>query len=318
MRILVTGAGGFVGRWLVADLEAAGHEVIAHRHADLDVTDAASVRDAVTSSGPQAICHLAGIAFPPEANRDAAATLAVAVDGITAVTEAVRGAPDPPALLVAGSSEVYRLPMPSDEPLTESAPLGPRTSYGRAKLAQEGIALAFAARDRARVVVTRSFNHSGPGQRADYVLPALAARISAARLDPAPAIRVGNIDVARDITDVRDVVRAYRLLVEGMVDGAVAAGGIVVNVASGRAHRLRDLLGELCRLAGVEPDIVVDRELVRADDPPVIRGSAAFLRSLTGWEPRIPIEQTLADLWSEAVNPPAPNLAATVTADPSR
>ena len=299
MKVLVTGAGGFVGRWLTKELDEAGHEVIAAGHSDLDVTEVVAVDAVMRRHSPDAIAHLAGVSFAPAAAADPEGTLRLAVNGTLSVIEAMRRQARTPALLITGSGEVYRTPSPGDGQLTESSPLGPRTTYGRAKLAQEAIALAAATADDLPVVATRSFNHTGPGQGRMFVLPALADRLRASRDQARPSILAGNLDVRRDFSDVRDVVVAYRRLLEGLVDGSISGGGAVVNVASGRSFLLRDLLDELCRIAGVQPSVEIDPSLVRADDPPEIAVSAELLRTLTGWQPRIPIERTLADLWAD-------------------
>ena len=184
---------------------------------------------------------------------------------------------------------------PEDLPLRESAPARPRSAYGRSKLLQEQTALTD-GRDRGvAVAVTRSFNHTGPGQRPEFVAPALARRILAARAEGRSDIVVGNIDVRRDFSDVRDVVRAYRLLLEGLAAGTVPTG-TVVNVASGRSVSIREVIALLADLVGVTVEPRVDPALVRVDDPPELVGDISLLRTLTGWEPRIPLRQTLADL----------------------
>jgi GDP-4-dehydro-6-deoxy-D-mannose reductase len=304
MRVLVTGASGFVGRWLTETLGGAGHEVIAIGH-DVDVLDADSISQALIDASPDAIAHLAAIAFAPDASADPAAAFSVAIGGTLNVLEAARSAERPPAVLVTGSSEVYGAPRSDDLPLRESAPLMPRSPYALSKAAQESVALAYAARFGMRVAVSRSFNHAGPGQRPVFVVPALAERIRALVAGDASDIPVGNIDVRRDLTDVRDVVDAYRLLLEAALEGTVPRGGIVVNVCSGRSIAIRFVVEELCRLAGVEPVIRVDRDLVRPNDPPEIRGDATLLENLTGWRATTPLTTTLADVWASVAGIPA-------------
>jgi GDP-4-dehydro-6-deoxy-D-mannose reductase len=133
-----------------------------------------------------------------------------------------------------------------------------------------------------------------------FVLPALARRVAAVRRGDSPLLVAGNVDVRRDIGDVRDVVRAYRLLLEGLAEGRLGPEPIVVNVATGRAESIRSMITRLCALAGVSPEVRIDPALVRADDPPEIRGDATLLRELTGWRPEVPLELTLADLLAEA------------------
>lgn len=300
MRILVTGAGGFVGRWLTRELELAGHEVIAPRgRAALDVTDAEAVAATIRSAAPDAVAHLAAVSFGPDARSDPALALRTTVGGTVHVLEGVRHRSPSPAVLVSGSSEVYGRPRPEELPLTEESPLRPSSPYALSKAAQEGVALAYAARHGLRLAVTRSFNHAGPGQRGVFVLPALAERLRAVARGEATDVATGNLDVRRDFTDVRDVVRAYRLLLERLVDGHIASGGAVLNVASGRSVAIRELLAELCRVAGIEPVIRSDPALVRHDDPPDISGDPGALVRLTGWRPERPIESTVREIWEE-------------------
>lgn len=296
MRVVVSGATGFVGHWLIRELNAAGHESIATPPSSvLDITDEAAVARFLAEARPDAVAHLAGMAYGPDAARDPASAVRVNVGGTEVLLAVVASMGRPIPVLVAGSSEVYGRPRPEDLPLTEAAPTRTDQPYGRSKLAQERAALALADRHDLPIIVTRSFNHTGPGQRAEFVAPAFARRVLAARAAGAREIRTGNIDVRRDLGDVRDVARAYRLLLEGLADGALGKTR-VVNVATGRSVSIRAVLSILCRLADVQAEPVVDPALVRPDDPAEIIGDAARLRELTGWAPEIDLERTLADL----------------------
>jgi GDP-4-dehydro-6-deoxy-D-mannose reductase len=296
MRILVTGAGGFVGRWMVKDLDAAGHDVMAAPpRTELDIGDAAGIRALLDRARPDAVIHLAGLAYGPDATRDPAEAERVNASGTALLMEGLAASGLGAHVMVAGSSEVYGVPDPAELPLTESSPVGPVSAYGRSKLAQEEVALSAGGRTGLRVVVTRSFNHTGPGQRPEFVASALARRILAARTEGRREISVGNVDVRRDIGDVRDVVRAYRLIVEGLRSGTVAPGS-VLNVATGRSVAIREMIDLLSDIVGVPIAPRVDPDLVRANDAPEIVGDASRLRALTGWEPRIPLRQTLTDL----------------------
>jgi GDP-4-dehydro-6-deoxy-D-mannose reductase len=305
MKVLVTGANGFVGRWLTVELANEGHDVVAAPpHAALDITQAGPVREWVAGERPDAIVHLAAVSFGPDARRDPEGTFSVNVLGTAVVLDAARRVPHPPIVLVTGSSEVYGSPDSSDLPLTEAAPTVPSSVYGLSKLAQEGVALAVARAAGVPIIVTRAFNHTGPGQRPDFVVPTLARRVVALKRGIEPIIRVGNVDVRRDFLDVRDVVRAYRLLIEEGAAGRLGGEGLVVNVASGRSVAIRSIIQRLCSMAGCQPRISIDESLVRADDPPDIRGDASLLGRLIVWAPRIPLDQTLADLLNEASSEP--------------
>jgi GDP-4-dehydro-6-deoxy-D-mannose reductase len=218
------------------------------------------------------------------------------VGGTVALFEALRGLGLRPPVLVSGSADSYGLPRKSDLPLREDAPVAPCNPYALSKLAQEGVCAEACLRDGLQVVVTRSFNHTGPGQRPVFVVPAMAARVMAVKRGLARTIPAGNVEVRRDLTDVRDVVAAYRLLVEATARGALLDRFTVVNVASGRSVTIRSVVERLAALAGVEPVIEIDPSLVRPDDPAEIRGDAGLLRRLTGWQPVIPLERTLADV----------------------
>lgn len=305
MRVLVTGASGFVGRWMVDELRSAGHEVTATPPRDrLDINDEAAVAALVDTARPEGVIHLAGMAYGPDANLDPDGAERVNVHGTATLLQSVRSISPRAPVLVAGSAEVYGTPNPSDLPLAESAPTRPRNAYGRSKLAQEETALAGARAGHLAIAVTRSFNHTGPGQRPEFVAPALARRLLAAQEAGQVEIAVGNIDVRRDIGDVRDVARAYRLILEGLSAGQIGWGS-VLNVATGRSVLIRDMLETLAELIGVAVRPRIDPSLVRADDPPDFVGDASRLKALTGWEPRIPLRQTLSDLVDSLRSVPA-------------
>jgi GDP-4-dehydro-6-deoxy-D-mannose reductase len=303
MKVFVTGATGFVGGWLERDLLAAGHQLIpAPGPGELDITDRAGLVRWF-AAGPDAVVHLAGIAFAPDAQSDPAEAYRVNAGGTIAVFEALRELGLRPPVLVAGSSEVYGAPRLEDLPLSESAPLNPRGPYALSKAAQEAIAVEAGLRWGFPVVVTRAFNHTGPGQRPVFVVPAMAARVLAVKRGEAAFIPAGNVDVQRDIGDVRDVVRAYRLLLEAALAGRLGSTPVVLNVATGRTTSIRSLIEQCCARLGVSAEIQVDQAIVRSDDPPEVRGDAALLTSLTGWRPEILLERTLEDVLAAAQAP---------------
>ena len=152
--------------------------------------------------------------------------------------------------------------------MRESTPLNPRLPYAISKAGQEGVAVEAGARWGFPIVVTRSFNHTGPGQRSVFVAPAMARRVLAVKRGGSTLIPAGNVDVYRDIGDVRDVVRAYRLLLEALAIGRLGTNPVVVNVSTGRAETIRSVIEQLCALAGIEAAIQTDPALVRAEDPP--------------------------------------------------
>lgn len=304
MKILVTGASGFVGRWLIPELEAAGHDAIgAPPSSRLDITDPSAVADLLNATSPDAVAHLAGMSYGPDARREPGRAFAINEGGTRAVMAAAAASGRTPVLVVS-SAEVYGNPTPADLPLRESAPVRAEQPYGRSKLAQERVALESAAADGPPVVIVRPFNHTGPGQRPAFVVPALAQRIIAARQRGDRTIRAGNVDVRRDFSDVRDVVRAYRLIVEAMGSGGLGAGPHLrtYNIASGRAVAIREIAEAFAALAGIEIEITVDPNLVRASDPREIRGDASLIGDELGWSPSIPLDVTLNDVFEDVLS----------------
>ena len=298
---LITGATGFAGSHLL-DLFAAERqpvvgwanpggtrpEVTAERPVrwqQVNILDAAAVRSAIADARPSAIYHLAGAADVSGAWAQPAQTLRANALGTHHVLDAVRDAGLDCPVLVTGSALVYR---PSSAGLSEDSPNGPTTPYGLSKLAQEMIA------ERARwcpVFIARPFNHAGPRQSPAYVTSTFARQIAEIEAGlHEPVLNVGNLESRRDITDVRDTVRAYRAM---MSRGTPYRP---YNVCAGQAYRVADLLKRLIELASVDVRVEVDPARLRPSDVPVVLGDAARLQQDTGWRPEIPIDRTLADL----------------------
>jgi GDP-4-dehydro-6-deoxy-D-mannose reductase len=295
MRALITGGLGFVGRHLTDHLRACGDDVVAldrHRDPAVDITDPAGVAQAIAHARPDAIYHLAGWADVGASWQHPLAVLQVNAEGTLNVLEAARRAGVERVLAVA-SADVYGVVTEAELPLDEHAPLRPTSPYAASKVAADALAHQAFLGHGLGVIRVRPFNHLGPGQSEQFVAPALAARIVRAEQAGADAITVGNLTARRDFTDVRDIVRAYRLLIEQ------GSAGEVYNVCSGRdvsIQHLADLLvGQARRPIALEPD----PELMRPADLPVLRGDASKLARATGWAPQIPLEQTLADLLGE-------------------
>ena len=299
MRALVTGASGFVGGYLVRSLLADGVDVFAGslappsggpagaRWLSLDVTSAASVADAVADARPDVVFHLAGQASVGGSFEDPVGTWDANATGTLRMVDAL---PRGTRLVLAGSAEVYGAVPEAEQPIREERPLRPSNPYAASKCAAEMVCLGVAAARGVEAVISRSFNHTGPGQDARFALPSWARQIAAVRAGEAePVLRVGNLEARRDLLDVRDVVRAYRRLAEAG-DAATA-----YNVCSGSALSMREVLDTLIELSGAEVRVEVDPARVRPVDVPLLMGDAGRINAL-GWSPEIPLRRTLADL----------------------
>lgn len=311
-RALITGAAGFVGQWLCRALLDAGWDVVgagiaaeptggmlteeerrAVRWLLADVRHQADVSRVVSYTRPDAIFHLAGLSFVPDAQGDPVLADEINILGAARLLHDVRmrrraGEIDP-VVLVVGSAEQYgrgevgRLRVETD---TQA----PVTVYAASKAAQEIIALEAARSDGVRVIATRSFNHSGPGQADHFLLPALVRRATAIREGGQRHLRIGNADTVRDFLHVRDVVRAYLLL----VDRGVA--GEAYNVCSGVPRRVGDLAQKVLAAVGAAAAVEVDPALVRKVEVPWLVGDATKLRNATGWSPSLDCDDIIADL----------------------
>lgn len=304
MRVLVTGADGFVGGWLLPALAGAGHAVTAAVRpgspalagglgvpvVPLELADDASVRAAVAGA-PDAVVHLAAVASNHAARQDPGWAWTVNAAGTARLLEALAALREEgadPLALVVSSGEVYGAGDP--RPRRESDPCRPASPYAASKVAAEVAAGEVGRRTGLRVIVARPFTHTGPGQAASYVLPGFAARIRAAARRGERTVPTGNLHPVRDILDVRDVVRAYVALLDQGVPGET------YNVASGTGRPLADLFAALAARLGAAVEPAPDPALVRRSDLPHLVGDPAKLAAATGWRPALPLDRTLQDL----------------------
>lgn len=288
MRAYLTGGTGFVGAWLQDHLSACGDSVSAPGP-EIDVLDPEIIGEDVVAAAPEVVYHLAALTHVGRSWKDAGETFRVNALGTLNVLEAAARCERPPVVVLVSSAEVYG-PAPSDEPLDEDCELRPVSPYAASKVAAEFLGLqAFLGRGL-RVVRARPFNHVGPGQSEDFVVSALARRMVEAEISGTGTVRVGNLAAKRDFTDVRDVVRAYRLLAEA------GGGGEVYNICSGRAVAVSELAEEMLALLETRVELVEDPELLRPVDVPVLLGDASKLAGLTGWRPERRLRETLADV----------------------
>jgi GDP-4-dehydro-6-deoxy-D-mannose reductase len=293
MRGFVTGGAGFVGRWLAQHLRECGDEVMVVDR-EVDVTDPEALRTALVDWEPDAVYHLAALTHVGRSYGDPAPAVRVNVMGTLSVLEVARLCPHPPRVLVVSSAEVYGSVTEADLPLTETSPLAPMSPYAASKVAGEYLAIQAHLAHGLEVMRVRPFNHVGPGQSTEFAVAALASRIVKAKHAGERFIRVGNLTARRDLTDVRDVVRAYRLLI---TDGTA---GNVYNVCSGRSVSIADVAAEMLELSGAELELRTDPELVRPIDVPVLEGDPQKIEKETGWRPQIDLDRTLNDVLAEA------------------
>jgi GDP-4-dehydro-6-deoxy-D-mannose reductase len=312
MRVLIIGITGFAGRYLAAELERSGHDVIGASRRDgdgdgdgardadgrrllaCDVTQPDQVASALAAARADAVVVLAGIASPPAAQRDPDRAYRVHVLGTVNLLTAARSFPKLRVLLVT-SSEAYGQVPAEELPVTEETPLRPASIYAASKASADLAGRAFALSEGMDVVRVRAFNHTGPGQRTDFVCPDFArqvAEIAAGRRSP--RMEVGNLEAHRDFTDVRDIVRGYVAALER------GRGGEAYNLCSGRATLVKSILEDLCRIADVRPELHVVASRQRRAEVPAYWGSFRKAEAELGWRPEIPWEQTLADLYRDA------------------
>jgi GDP-4-dehydro-6-deoxy-D-mannose reductase len=294
--IFVTGAQGFVGRHLLALFGAGAFPL------EADITDAKAVAGELAAGTPRAVVHLAALSSVGSSWEDAGETWRVNAVGTVNVLEAARAQVPEYRVLVASTGEVYgrarRVPTPEDEPLE---PLSP---YAASKAAAE-LACDQARRTGLDAVVARAFQHEGPGRDERFAVGSWAAQIARAEEAGGGTVRVGDLSAKRDIIDVRDVCRAYELL----LDPSVPVG--TYNVAGGRAVEMREVLELLVGLAEAPIEVEPDPARSRPSDLPLVCGDASRLREATGWEPMIPLEQTLADTLDAARRATAERMAST-------
>jgi GDP-4-dehydro-6-deoxy-D-mannose reductase len=296
VRAAITGARGFVGRHLAAHLTARGDDVVEldlDGTRALDVTDHDAVVARIVAEAPDVVYHLAARSHVGASWGDGDLLTGVNVGGTRAVVDAcVRAGVR--RVLVVGSAEQYGAVRDDELPVRESTALRPITPYGETKVAAERLALDAHQEHGLGVVCARAFNHTGPGQAPTFLVPGLAARIAAAERSGADEISLGNGDPVRDFSDVRDVVRAYALLVDHGTPGES------YNVCSGRAVRVGDLAADLVARSRRPLRVTTDDALVRPVDVPALVGDPAKLTAATGWSPELDLARTLDDVLTAA------------------
>jgi GDP-4-dehydro-6-deoxy-D-mannose reductase len=299
-RILITGGTGFVGSYLVPFLKFRGAELtvlstssaiiqeVGVEYFKADIRNSDDVGAVVRAVNPEQIYHLAGVTSVAESWNNPRLAFDVNVAGTLNLFESAMRLPSPPRILNVSTAQVYAQ---SYDALEETAPLGPDNPYAATKAMAELLAVQYRQSTSGGIITARAFNHTGPGQLPSFALPSFAKQLAEmeAGIIP-PVLRVGNINVKRDFSDVRDVVAAYYQLLD------TAENGEIYNVCSGRAVLLADILKELQTHCRVIVKLEVDPTRLRPNEVPQMFGDATKIQRETGWRPEVPLETTLREL----------------------
>lgn len=308
MRALITGASGFVGHHLIQHLLECGDEVIGTGLSDphsltsnsgvqqlqLDVRDSRRVRQVVLNTAPDVIYHLAGIAFVPEAERNFELALAVNAGGTLSIVDAASALPKAVTVVLVSTGEVYGKVLPPELPLEESSITKPCNHYALTKVMAEAVPLRYVDSAHLRTVTIRPFNHIGAGQDERFVASSFARQLARIALGKADSrILVGNLEAERDFSDVRDIVRGYRL--------AALHGKGLYNFGSGRAVPVQYLLDTLISISGLSVTIERDPSRLRPSDMPVHYCCREKAKRELGWTPTYALEETLRWIYEDAL-----------------
>jgi GDP-4-dehydro-6-deoxy-D-mannose reductase len=305
MKAIVVGAAGFVGGYLISELAVhqkwkvsatkLPHEQLANHSCDvfdLDILDEDAIFDLLRDLKPDIIYHLAAQSSVALSWEKSALTVDVNIKGTVNILNAVKRLAYKPRIFLIGSGEEYGPVLPVDCPIKETLSANPQNIYALTKYVQNLFGGLYARAYKMDIITIRSFNHIGPGQTPQFVIPDFCkqvAEIAAGKRDP--VIYTGNLNVRRDFTDVRDVVRAYALLGENGMPGET------YNVGSGKAVELKSILEQIIKISGRKIEHYIDQKRVRPVDVPMICADATKLYQCTGWQPKIPLEQTLTETY---------------------
>jgi len=295
VKALITGASGFVGRYLATHLESEGDTVVGlDRDTGLDITDRDGVRGHFTRHSPEVVYHLAALSHVGDSWSAGDAVIATNVVGTLNVLDAARESGTRRVLVVGSAEEYGAVAGAPPRRLTEDEPLRPVSPYGASKVAAGFLALQAYLGSGLETIRVRAFNHTGPGQPPRFFVPAFARRVAEAERAQHDTVTVGNLDAVREVNDVRDIVRAYRSL---MTDGEA---GEVYNVGCGVGFAIRDVAQRMLAMAKRPLTTEVDPALSRPADVPSLVSDPAKLVAATGWQPRVSIDTTLADMMRAA------------------
>lgn len=303
MRILVTGAGGFVGNHLCPLLSSNGHEVLALDHSNKlkskeiksvggDITDYDTILKIFNEFKPEAVYHLAGLAFIPLCEKDFQKTLDVNVMGTYNLLKASEKTQLLKKFILISTANVYGIVKEEDLPLTEDSPVVPNNNYAVSKLMAEEAVRKYERTHNIPCIIFRAFNHIGPGQAKEYVIPSFAYQISEIKKsESSETLKVGNLAAKRDFTDVRDIVDAYLLALE--------KGQGVYNLCSNNEISIEEIVNKLIKISGTGVDTEVDPERLRPNDLPVLKGDNSKVMKELGWNPKYSLDQTLEDIYKQ-------------------
>jgi GDP-4-dehydro-6-deoxy-D-mannose reductase len=295
VKILLTGASGFVGRYVQASIP--GCLPLTEDGKSVDLRDASRVDSIVRALRPEAVIHLAAQSSVAASFCSSRETFEINFLGLLNLLDSLKRSRFTGRFLFVGSGAVYGLVPEADLPVIEEYPLRPRSPYAVSKVAAEALCFQWSQVADFEIVMARPFNHCGPGQSDRFVIANLAGQLRKIKRGLLPPILyAGDLDVSRDFTDVRDVVRAYALLLQQ------GRNGRIYNVCSGTQHAIRDLLAMMLNIAGVLVQIVDDRKRFRESEQRIMRGDPRRINEEIGWRPAISITQSLADVLNEEEN----------------
>jgi GDP-4-dehydro-6-deoxy-D-mannose reductase len=307
MRTLVTGIGGFVAPYLAEHLKQNDFQVFGlskdikedENNFNVDLTDFEKVYQVINKIKPGYIFHLAAISSVKLAKKFPELAFEVNVKGTENIMKSVVKSGIDPRILITSTADVYGIPKKT--PIREEHPVNPISVYAKSKLEQEAIALEYFKNKNIKVVISRSFIHTGPGQPQSFVCSDFAkqiAEIEKGKQGKEPVIRVGNLDVKRDFSDVRDIVKAYLLALQK------CQAGEFYNICSEKAYSIEQIVQILLSFSEKKIKIKQEKERMRKNDIPILLGDCSKFKKATAWKPQIPFENTLKDLldyWRERV-----------------
>jgi GDP-4-dehydro-6-deoxy-D-mannose reductase len=297
MKALITGISGFVGKYLAECLLDKGFEVygIDRTNSNVkgckvescDVLNKEKLAAIINKTRPDFIFHLAALSSVKRSFANAEATKKISIVGTKNLFEAVVSTKISPVILVVSSLQVYG--SQDNLPITEDAPLRPESPYAESKVEQEKLCREYFKKGL-KIIVSRSFNHTGPGQKAEFVWPSFAKQIAEIEAGKAAEMKVGNLNIERDFSDVRDIAKAYLLAVQKCIPGEI------YNICSGKAYNIGKMLEVLKSYSSVEVKVSADTKRMRKVDVPVLYGDNSKFAKATGWKPEIEFEKTLKDV----------------------